>query len=279
VRGKQPGNGDRDRHPHRQHLKAARQGNEGQDEMYQQTLLTPRDEIDTLSEPAQLYGRAPQCVEHLRGLAGAIEASGYCVFFAGLASARSRLVPFLDSDFPAISSASRELTEQAADRLSCVLAGETRPVIWFAEGEEPDPAMLAELRWAVTTALPSTSSRSGIAFPVDDGGRRRGVVAFFGKELKLCPATIARHHWALYAIFRQISVDRPLDAERAPPISKREIECLKLTANGMTSEDIASELGLSVHTANQYLANSTQKLDAVNRVHAVAKALRIGLID
>jgi DNA-binding CsgD family transcriptional regulator len=62
-------------------------------------------------------------------------------------------------------------------------------------------------------------------------------------------------------------------------MSRRELECLSLTADGQTSEEIAARLGLSVHTANQYLTNSTQKLNAVNRMHAVAKALRMGLID
>ena len=62
-------------------------------------------------------------------------------------------------------------------------------------------------------------------------------------------------------------------------ISKRELECLKLTANGNTSEEIARLLKLSVHTANQYLTQSTQKLNAVNRNQAVAKALRLGLIE
>ena len=41
-----------------------------------------------------------------------------------------------------------------------------------------------------------------------------------------------------------------------PTISKRELECLSLTANGLTSEEIADRLGLSVHTANQYLTNT-----------------------
>ena len=40
---------------------------------------------------------------------------------------------------------------------------------------------------------------------------------------------------------------------------------LKLTANGYTSEEIARLLKLSVHTANQYLTNTAQKLNAVNR--------------
>ena len=72
---------------------------------------------------------------------------------------------------------------------------------------------------------------------------------------------------------------RPGDGAKFPTISKRELECLKLTANGYTSEDIARLLKLSVHTANQYLTNTTQKLDAVNRMQAVAKALRMGLIE
>ena len=62
-------------------------------------------------------------------------------------------------------------------------------------------------------------------------------------------------------------------------MSAREIQCLRLTAEGKTSEEIARRLGLSVHTANQYLSATSQKLNAVNRMHAVAKALRLGLID
>lgn len=71
----------------------------------------------------------------------------------------------------------------------------------------------------------------------------------------------------------------PVSANQSPAMSRRELECLNLTAEGLTSEEIAKKLGLSVHTANQYLINTTQKLNAVNRVHAVAKALRAGLID
>ncbi len=41
---------------------------------------------------------------------------------------------------------------------------------------------------------------------------------------------------------------------------------------------IAAMLGLSMHTATQYLTSAAQKLDAVSRTHAVAKALRLGLI-
>ena len=62
-------------------------------------------------------------------------------------------------------------------------------------------------------------------------------------------------------------------------MTRRELECLKLTANGYTSEEIARLLKLSVHTTNQYLTQSVQKLNAVSRTQAVAKALRLGLIE
>ena len=82
-----------------------------------------------------------------------------------------------------------------------------------------------------------------------------------------------------YEVFASVAVLRTGSASSASAVSKRELECLKLTAAGRTSEDIARILGLSVHTANQYLTSAGAKLDAVNRMQAVAKAIRLGLIE
>ena len=49
-------------------------------------------------------------------------------------------------------------------------------------------------------------------------------------------------------------------------------------SDGCISESIAEKLGLSVHTVNAYLGTATTKLDAVNRVQAIAKAIRLGYI-
>jgi DNA-binding CsgD family transcriptional regulator len=62
-------------------------------------------------------------------------------------------------------------------------------------------------------------------------------------------------------------------------LSQRELECLLWTAEGKTSEDIAIILQLSVHTINHYLTAATRKLNAVNRLHAVARAMRLGLLS
>jgi DNA-binding CsgD family transcriptional regulator len=60
--------------------------------------------------------------------------------------------------------------------------------------------------------------------------------------------------------------------------TKRELEILDLTAKGLTSEDIATKLDLSIHTVNQYLANTVQKMGATNRSNAIALAFQRGLL-
>ena len=71
------------------------------------------------------------------------------------------------------------------------------------------------------------------------------------------------------------------DEKRLQPaeaLNEREIACLQMAGDGCISESIAEKLGLSVHTVNAYLGTATTKLDAVNRVQAIAKAIRLGYI-
>lgn len=61
-------------------------------------------------------------------------------------------------------------------------------------------------------------------------------------------------------------------------VTVRERECLVLTAKGFTAGDIAEKLGLSEHTVNAHMRNVSTKLGTANRAHAIAEALRLGLI-
>ncbi len=61
-------------------------------------------------------------------------------------------------------------------------------------------------------------------------------------------------------------------------ISERERECLGWVAEGKTTMDIATILGVSANTINSYLAHVIQKLSARNRAMAIAVAIRSGLI-
>ena len=62
-------------------------------------------------------------------------------------------------------------------------------------------------------------------------------------------------------------------------LSHREIECLTWTAKGKSSWDIAMILEISQNTVNFHMKNAMKKLGTNNRIVAVVKAVRFGLID
>ena len=62
-------------------------------------------------------------------------------------------------------------------------------------------------------------------------------------------------------------------------LSQRERECLKWAAEGKSEWEISQILGISEHTSEKHLLNAKSKLGAVNRVQAVAEAIRRGYIS
>ena len=77
-------------------------------------------------------------------------------------------------------------------------------------------------------------------------------------------------------------LDRILLSERAtarvPQLSPREKQITHLMAEGRTAEAIGVELGVSVETVRTHVRNVIRKLQARNRVHAIAIALERGEI-
>ncbi len=62
-------------------------------------------------------------------------------------------------------------------------------------------------------------------------------------------------------------------------LTRREIVALKWSAEGKTTDEVGFSLGVSRETAKAHLDSARYKLGALNRVHAVAKAIRAGLIS
>lgn len=216
-------------------------------------------------------------VRACRLLAGRIDASGFGLFFLAAQGETRRLAPVFDSEFPGISAPSKTLTAREAESFARRAADAVQPLWW--RGARSAPALCAAARGWASEVEPPAGDIAGVAFPVAQEHGRRGLVVFTGDDILIDETALCEIHAHCFALFAEVARQRKQDGARKPPMSKREIECLRLTANGHTSEDIAAVLGLSVHTANQYLSNSAHKLNAVNRIHAVAKALRTGLID
>ena len=70
----------------------------------------------------------------------------------------------------------------------------------------------------------------------------------------------------------------PKATQRQPSLSNREREIMSLLAEGLTGEEVADRLFLSAETVKTHVRNAMNKLEARNRVHAIAIALRQGEI-
>ena len=83
----------------------------------------------------------------------------------------------------------------------------------------------------------------------------------------------------LQVVFDEIVMEPRSRVDSHIRVTMRERECLRWCAEGKTSEEIGIILSLSTHTVNHYLISATKKLNAVNRVHAITTAIRLGLLD
>ncbi len=70
----------------------------------------------------------------------------------------------------------------------------------------------------------------------------------------------------------------PRATSRVPQLSPREREIMHLMAEGLTAEKIGDEISVSVETVRTHVRNVIRKLQARNRVHAIAMALERGEI-
>ena len=71
----------------------------------------------------------------------------------------------------------------------------------------------------------------------------------------------------------------PQRAELAQSLTEREIELLRLAAEGMSNKAIAQTLSISENTAKYHMRNILQKLGVQNRTEAVTQAIRAGLLE
>jgi len=85
--------------------------------------------------------------------------------------------------------------------------------------------------------------------------------------------------------FDEVVVSALLDARererdaKAAPLTERELDVLRLVSTGNSNKEVAAALHLSAGTVKSYLDDIYRKLEVSDRAHAVATALRLGLLD
>lgn len=222
------------------------------------------------------FDTLPDIARKLTRIAMETGAAEFSLFLVPEAEGRRRLVPCIDSDYPGISETTRFLAMRLGEAFARRVTLSAVPCRWA--GRETPPGAVAALSWTDPLPAPDAAS-AGLALPLSAEGGQCGVLVLTGGRIAASMHGLADIHARSTALFSVIARLRPAGGQGMPSMTRREIECLKLTAEGRTSEEIAARLGLSVHTANQYLANTGRKLNAVNRMQAVAKALRARIIE
>lgn len=130
---------------------------------------------------------------------------------------------------------------------------------------------------SVTTCLRDYGLKSTLGFTLHDADLRQYVFAFSGDgampSREEATTQIVRAIEFLESFRHQNPVEQP-----AENLSGREVECLRWSAAGKSSEEIAIILELSSHTVVGYLKSAMRKLNSVSRMQAVARAYRYRLL-
>ncbi|WP_028747648.1 helix-turn-helix transcriptional regulator [Rhizobium mesoamericanum] len=119
--------------------------------------------------------------------------------------------------------------------------------------------------------------KNTFAFALHDMHLRQYIFAFSGERAHLARAEAMEQVFRgmeFLELFAQLKpVEQPTES-----LSSREVECLRWSAAGKSSEEIAIILDLSAHTVVGYLKSAMRKLDSVNRMQAIARAFRYRLL-
>ena len=227
---------------------------------------------------SQNVGLLLDAVRQVRRMSVDAGASYYGVFLSSRTTPQPALALCFDRKFPRSSEMSRTLCG-ARGVAWLATAGRSMTPFWWRGEVERERCPAFPLLAVGRETPPLTPEQPGLALPAfaDDGAQ--GFVVLAGAEIGVDDALICDLHIRALTLFGTVARMLLSQTGEVPAMSARELQCLRLTAQGKTSDEIAAALGLSIHTANQYLTATTHKLNAVNRMHAVAKALRLGLID
>lgn len=145
-------------------------------------------------------------------------------------------------------------------------------------GDEPPASLVSGIAPAVLLADALTPEWTGEML-------RAGARAVLPREVTTVELTAA-----IEAVHAGLVVLHPQDLEGALPgvrpsgpgleesLTAREMEVLRMMADGLGNKQIAGQLGISDHTAKFHVASVLAKLRAGSRTEAVATGIRRGLI-
>ncbi len=169
-------------------------------------------------------------------------------------------------------------------------ARDVQPDVILAELERPDPHFLTTFSTVVTGSAPSA------VMLVDDPelawiarAIRLGVRSILPRDAteEEIVSAIRAVHSGLALLDPEIAQElaRHVRLKEAEPtheplgdLTPREIEVLRMLADGIANRQMAARLGISEHTVKFHISSILDKLDASSRTEAVTMGIRMGII-
>ncbi len=155
----------------------------------------------------------------------------------------------------------------------------SRALVWSAD--QFNAAPLRELR----RGLRGIGYNHGWSQPLRDVDGRfglltlaRGETPVGADELREKSQTLRWFAQAAHAVLFRTLLARCQDGILGH-LTVREIDILRMAADGRTALEIAAAMGVTERTATFHISNAIEKLGAANKAHAVACAMRLGLLD
>ncbi|MDM0110903.1 autoinducer binding domain-containing protein [Variovorax sp. J22R133] len=150
------------------------------------------------------------------------------------------------------------------------------PLLWCDEVFAPAPELWEEAQQQGLRVGWAQSSLDGFGvggmLTLSRSGEALTAAELQGKESQM--------RWLVQAAHLSLSrLMKPRFAMRPEvPLTPREIEVLKWTADGKTASEIADILSISIPTANFHIQNVVRKMKVANKTAAVVQALLSGIL-
>jgi LuxR family transcriptional regulator, quorum-sensing system regulator BjaR1 len=121
----------------------------------------------------------------------------------------------------------------------------------------------------------------GLVVPLSRGNNRIGLVSIVGHDTDLgpderaflCLISICLHGHARSLVRREGFAIPPAG------LTTREVQCVRLVAQGLTDNAIAKRLSIATSTAHEFVEKAKRRLKTRTRVEMVAIAAALGIID
>jgi DNA-binding CsgD family transcriptional regulator len=121
---------------------------------------------------------------------------------------------------------------------------------------------------------------SGLVIPLYGFGGALGLICLLSQDAEIDEERNERSITHLLPLQMRLNARARLlidKAEAVRALTSREIDCLSLVAEGMTSREISGAVGITTRTVEFHIRNSLQKLHCSSRSQAASRMAQLGL--